>query len=472
MKKFLAGLTTAVLSLGLVGLTAGSASAEGDPPNAATTVAICHATGVDTYEPATVLVNEMSSHLNEPGDVIPAFSYDVDNAGTWELQTFDGQNLGAVSNTTGEYLLANACVVPVVGPAITTLEVNGPPEGPPVVMVDICHWDQSGKWTAITLSSAALGGTGHIDPSENDTHAFDIVEPFDGYLGKNYNDTSDNVAEYKDDYPFNGSSGADIMVGEVGVNGQHTCGDPEEEEIVVTVNGDPTDESCSTSEEGVVIPGSIQLTVKIGGSPVTLPNDDVLVEMKARGESGFTALTTTSLTGLSDGTYMFKVTVDEGYTLTTPKNFSEVIADKDPEDCTLTTEGPIDPKPTFTPATCQANGSYTLTAPPSQDGLPSPSVFWYVNDVLKADGTYSVVAPASITVKVVANDGYTFLDFNTEVTFDPYQFTVPTACGLTTLALTGASDTTPALALTAFLGLLGLAMVRSGIRVNRNRQEA
>lgn len=137
----------------------------------------------------------------------------------------------------------------------------------------------------------------------------------------------------------------------------------------------------------------------------------------------------------------------------------------------LPTEGPITPLPSFTPATCDANGSYTLNSPAAQEGLPTPSVFWYVNDVLTADGTYSVAAPASITVKAVANTGYTFDDFTTERTFPAYQFTAPNGCDLRTLALTGTGDMTPALALTAFLGLLGLAMVRSGARATRTRKE-
>ena len=137
----------------------------------------------------------------------------------------------------------------------------------------------------------------------------------------------------------------------------------------------------------------------------------------------------------------------------------------------LPTEGPITPLPSFTPATCDANGSYTLNSPAAQEGLPTPSVFWYVNDVLTADGTYSVAAPASITVKAVANTGYTFDDFTTERTFPTYQFTAPSGCDLRTLALTGTGDMTPALALTAFLGLLGLAMVRSGARATGTRKE-
>ncbi|HWH98545.1 MAG TPA: hypothetical protein VNS80_09280, partial [Pseudolysinimonas sp.] len=142
-------------------------------------------------------------------------------------------------------------------------------------------------------------------------------------------------------------------------------------------------------------------------------------------------------------------------------------------DVDLPTRGPIVPGLQFSNPTCSADGSYTLTSPDPQEGLPAKTVTWYVNNVETEPGTYSVKAPASITVRVVATVGYTFETgdgFVTEITYPARSFTAPGGCDLTTLALTG-TDTTPALALTAFLGLLGLAMVRSGGRVNRNRQE-
>jgi hypothetical protein len=142
------------------------------------------------------------------------------------------------------------------------------------------------------------------------------------------------------------------------------------------------------------------------------------------------------------------------------------------------TEGPVTPEVLFTPATCDTDGSYTLTAPPLTEGVPADAVTFFVNDVETEPGTYPVEVGEVITVKVVANYEDFPLDlslpggFVAEYTYPAYEFTAPTACDLTTLALTGSSDTTPTLALTAFLGLLGLAMVRSGIRVNRVRQES
>lgn len=142
----------------------------------------------------------------------------------------------------------------------------------------------------------------------------------------------------------------------------------------------------------------------------------------------------------------------------------------------LPTRGPLVPGVDFTDPTCSADGSYTLTSPEPQEGLPAKTVTWYVNDVETEPGTYKAVSGDKVTIRVVATVGYTFETdeegFVTEITYPEHAFNAPTTCDLKTLALTGSSDTTPALALTAFLGLLGLAMVRSGIRVNRSRQEA
>ena len=147
------------------------------------------------------------------------------------------------------------------------------------------------------------------------------------------------------------------------------------------------------------------------------------------------------------------------------------------DDFQFPTDGPVTPEVVFTPATCDAGGSYTLISPAATEGLPAKTVTWFVNGVETEQGTYPVEVGESVTVRVVANAPSYILDYDlpngfvTEYTYPAYEFTAPTACDLTTLALTG-SDSTPALALTAFLGLLGLAMVRSGMRVNRNRQEA
>jgi hypothetical protein len=162
------------------------------------------------------------------------------------------------------------------------------------------------------------------------------------------------------------------------------------------------------------------------------------------------------------------------------KYFPGLNLDLDVEGCgdgpDLPTEGPVIPEVVFTPGTCEADGSYQLISPAESADVPAGTVTWFVNDVETAAGTYPLAAGVEVTVKVVAN----FVDYPldiegdilTEYTYDPYSFAIPTDCALDTLALTGSSDTTPALALTAFLGLLGLAMVRSGIRVNRVRQEA
>jgi hypothetical protein len=141
------------------------------------------------------------------------------------------------------------------------------------------------------------------------------------------------------------------------------------------------------------------------------------------------------------------------------------------------TLGPVLAEALFTPPTCNTDGSYTLISPEVVEGVPAKTVTWFVNDVETEPGTYPAKVGDVVTVKVVAIYP---ADFPVQVgdviapefTYPAYEFTAPADCELNTLALTGSSDTTPALALTAFLGLLGLAMVRSGNRINRSRQEA
>ncbi|MGB3911745.1 MAG: hypothetical protein WBL06_14855 [Pseudolysinimonas sp.] len=440
MKKILATVSAVVLSLAMVALPAVAASAEDtESTETVSTEPQSTTTAPESTEPESTEPESTEPESTEPESTEPE---STEPESTEPESTETMSTLRAESNVLTES---------------------------PVVKVDVCHWDQSGKWTPIEVSSAALGGSGHIDPSENDDHAFDIVEPFLDNTGKNYSDTSYNVPEYKDQYPFNGLSGAEIM--------ESGCGEPEEEDIVVAVSGDPVAEICSELEEGEVLPGSITVTVTIAGQSVTLPSGYVTVAVKGPGDPGFTDLTGNSLTGLGDGTYQFKVTVDEGYVLSTQKNFSEIVGDQDPEGCTLVTKGPVFPELSFTPATCNGDGSYTLTSPAETEDVPAGTVTWFVNDVETAPGTYPAEVGDIVTVKVVANfpaDYPVDIDGNVlpEYTYPAYEFTAPVGCDLTTLALTGSSDTTPMLALTAFLGLLGLAMVRSGIRVSRIRQEA
>lgn len=140
----------------------------------------------------------------------------------------------------------------------------------------------------------------------------------------------------------------------------------------------------------------------------------------------------------------------------------------DPLRCDQETLGPIVPEVSFTDPTCTTKGSFTLTSPAPQDGLPAKTVTWFVNGVETEAGTYAVTAPANITIRAVANTGYTFDDFTTERIYPTKSFVAPSACGeLTTLALTG-DNVTGLLGVTALLGLLGTVLIRAGRRVGRD----
>lgn len=117
---------------------------------------------------------------------------------------------------------------------------------------------------------------------------------------------------------------------------------------------------------------------------------------------------------------------------------------------------------------CELPSFFTIG---NSDNNPE-ALSWTANGEPIAEGTHNVTGPETIHLVATGNGPEHGIEPGAQ---SEWTFTFPAdeSCGeLSTLALTGSSDITPALALTAFLGLLGLAMVRSGIRVNRIRQEA
>ncbi len=492
MKKFLATVSAVALSLAMVALPSFAATAD---------------------QPADLLCTDITDGSYSP-------KVDADANDPFFVNIPDGFTLVAYCVKAGTEPIIVTLGTPVVGPA--SVQIDHPNKDsvshyqlkliPTVVVIDVCDNIDGAQATVPEGMVLSENGTSCETPPP----PTDVCDNIDG----NQSEVPEGMvlAENGTSCETPEDPGCEI-----------DCPD-----LPLEVSGTATDQVCVPSGDelpGDLVDGSIQLTVsdlagvikieysKDGGATTEVDlASDLLIE------------------GLEPGTYDFVVTVVDGYELVDDFSVT-VKADNDPECKKVTichwnegqgnqgsyleidvsvqsivnpnghathendiippfdydggsfpglnqdlevegcgeqlpTEGPITPLPTFTPATCFADGSYTLTSPAAQEGLPTPSVFWYVNGVLTADGTYSVAAPASITVKAVANTGYTFDDFTTERTFPVYQFTAPTACDLTTLAFTG-TDTQPALALTAFLGLLGLAMVRSGVRINRNnRQEA
>lgn len=322
--------------------------------------------------------------------------------------------------------------------------------------VTLCHWTNGDHWNVLNISQAAVVSQGHSLPEPSD-HKWDIIPPFGDYAGKNWDATSDNSPEAFGSYPFNGQQGSQIFP---------DCDVPDEPEPeqVSVVHGSE-DEQCDLFDDTQIVGGSITIQVFVGGVPVTLPNAAVTITVKGPGDLAYGPLP--DLSDLPDGLYEFEVEVADGYDLTSPATFSETVANKDAEDCDLGTLGPIVPQVTFTDPTCFVDGSYTLVSPAPEEGLPAKTVTWFVNGVETEPGTYPVTSPASVVVKVVASPGYTFEDFVTEITYPAHEFAVDETCDLDTLALTGQEQPSPLLLVAGFLGLLGVALARTGVRVAR-----
>jgi hypothetical protein len=437
MKKLLATVTAVALSLAMVALPAVTASAEGEVPETEVPETIV----TETTEPQTTEPETTEPDTTEPESTEPTepetTEPETTEPETTEPETTEPESTEPESTEPETFSSLR----------IQTNDVTGPPEEDDEKKVTICHWDQSDKWTSVTVAIAALGGSGHIDPSTEDTHAFDIVPPFDGYDGKNYDATSDNVPEYNASFPFDGLTGQAIL--EAG------CKDPVVEDDEVAVTATPTDELCEPIS-GELSPGSILVTID--------PSGGATVEYRVKGDLVWIPLTANPITDLPGGTTLeFKVTAAGGYTLVTPSTFEKTVAEDNAVGCQTF--------PGVTPLASQDPGCTVPSSFTIGNSIDDPAALsWTANGAPIAEGLHVVNSAATIELVATANPGYGIEgDPQTEWTF---TFPKSATCDLTTLALTGLTDTTPALALTAFLGLLGLAMVRSGIRANRFRQEA
>lgn len=226
--------------------------------------------------------------------------------------------------------------------------------------------------------------------------------------------------------------------------------------IDVTPDADFVDESCDletkTITEGVI---TVNLARTGATYSITDQNGDPVPFDALTGETG----------PLKAGqTYTVTATANTGYKLTGPYEekftpFSKKV------DCT--TLSVVTPQASQDPG-CELPSFFIIGNVESDPA----ALTWTANGQPIAEGKHVVNGPVSVHLVAAASSIEHGISegAQTEWTF---KFPKNETCGdLETLALTGASDTTPTLALTAFLGLLGLAMVRSGIRVNRNRQEA
>jgi hypothetical protein len=227
-------------------------------------------------------------------------------------------------------------------------------------------------------------------------------------------------------------------------------------EVATSVTPDATfvDESCNVQTKDVT-PGVITVDLTVVGVTYSITQGGNPVPFDAvTGETG----------PLTSGlTYIVTATANPGYVIPVPyeEQFTPTSAAIDCETLPL-----VVPFASQDPG-CELPSSFTI----GNDLSDPAALTWTANGNPITEGTHAVNGKTTITLVATANGpDYGIADgAQTEWTF---SFPEDETCDLTTLALTGSSDTTPALALTAFLGLLGLAMVRSGIRVNRSRQEA
>ena len=241
----------------------------------------------------------------------------------------------------------------------------------------------------------------------------------------------------------------------------------------VAVTGTPVDESCNVID-GVVVPGSITLTVVVDGTPVTLPADGVTITVDGPGHPAGTPVTSNTVSGLADGTYTFTVVVDGAHTLTTTSPFSRTVGDFDTFDCLQLVDHPlVVPSVTFTEPTCAVpTGSYALSNDQTLPGALVPAVFWTVDGVANvAEGSYSAPAGSTVKISVAANGPDYGFSVPSPIVYPDHTFADAPVCGdLTTLALTGQEQPAPLLVLAGFLGLLGIALARAGVRVGRRTE--
>ena len=165
-----------------------------DPPGHRVT--ICHRNqGIKMYVEITVDVHSIQGqnqvfgqnghdqHQNRQ-DIIPPFQYTDKQGRTWNYPGLNyEEKLPWMNDVRGKVLLANGCqplrdTSPAA--ALTT-------PLPPKTYVTICHWRQNGTYERLTRLPTTEATRDH------GTHAKDIIPPWKGYPGKNWNSTSQAI---------------------------------------------------------------------------------------------------------------------------------------------------------------------------------------------------------------------------------------------------------------------------------------
>ena len=213
-------------------------------------------------------------------------------------------------------------------------------------------------------------------------------------------------------------------------------------------SADAIDQDCDVD----YIDGYIEVDITTGVSYV-------ITKDSAPGTPIAYNLTTGKTAPLAPGDYTVAVSATgPTYTLTSASSIPLTIAPYTLA-CGQNTTNPLTTATaTSVDAGCDVAGSYTLS---SEQG--PGDVIWKANGVVIAAGPHSLPAGTSVTITVEPATGFGF-PFDQRTSW-PFSSGDSTVCGdLTTLALTGGSNTTPYLFAAGLLGLLGVAMVRSARR--------
>jgi len=403
-------------------------------------VTLCHATPADTAAEGwhTITVDDDSvfkeGHAGEhDADIIPAFDYWTEDHGVWTENHFDGKNLDTVfsDGKTGQQILDNDCKIGLTAAAAATGET--------------CNDDALVPgYITVTLDD-------HLVYSIDNGASFDATGKTGPLVtGGTYTVTVKVLPQYKNDFTVTptsfvftiaafdgecgGSVGASVAPAAAATNQTCNADDPEDQFLV---NG--------------------YITV------FTL--DKISYVITADSDAGQTPIPYDSVTGktgpLAAGAYTIVPSAKPTFELTSTDALHRTILAFDGK-CQLSTDAVVIPLVQKDPG-CSAIGSYTL----SNNVNDPTAVIWTVNGSTVAAGPHTVAAPATVTVHADANAPAFGLDGTPQVDWT-LTFADPATCGnLKTLALTGTQDGTPMLAASALMMLLGVALVRSGLRARR-----
>lgn len=247
----------------------------------------------------------------------------------------------------------------------------------------------------------------------------------------------------------------------ISANSGFTLTGPASIPLTVAPYGDDcgADDPTPVTPSANVVDQSCFADVLLVGGRITV-GSDTGVTYTITGPSGavpFDAVT--RMTGeLPPGIYTVHPEAKPGFTLTSAADLiREVLAYGD--DCGLDTKPGVAPFVVQTQLTCFADATYTLSD--EQTGLAA--TLWTVDGTPVPGGTYPVSTDGTLTVHAEPAPGFTFT-FGQQTDWT-LTFLRPTACDLTTLALTGTAGSAWFAALAAGLGLLGATLIRRAGRV-------